>query len=64
MDGAKAFHLEQHGFLTLLGIAVITYALAALSWNLLEKPFLCMKRLFEAGKIRASELQGQLEPAA
>ena len=45
-DMAKTFHLEDHPILMPLLIAVC-YGLAALSWNLLEKPFLRLKRFFE-----------------
>ena len=48
LDAAKATHLDQYPYLTLPITAAVTYAMAALSWNLLEKPFLRLKRLFEA----------------
>jgi peptidoglycan/LPS O-acetylase OafA/YrhL len=48
LDAAKATHLDQYPYLTLPVTAAVTYAMAALSWNLLEKPFLRLKRLFEA----------------
>jgi peptidoglycan/LPS O-acetylase OafA/YrhL len=51
LDGAKSFHLDQHPFLALPLTAAATYATAALSWNLLEKPFLRLKRFFEARPI-------------
>lgn len=47
LDAAKTFHLDQHPFLALPITTVATYALATLSWNLLEKPFLKLKRFFE-----------------
>jgi len=47
LDAAKSFHLDQHGFLALPITTAATYATAALSWNLLEKPFLKLKRFFE-----------------
>jgi peptidoglycan/LPS O-acetylase OafA/YrhL len=47
LDAAKAFHLENHQFLALPFTAAATYALATLSWNLLEKPALRLKRFFE-----------------
>jgi len=46
LDAAKAFHLDQHPFLALPITVITTYAMAALSWNLLEKPFLRLKRFF------------------
>jgi peptidoglycan/LPS O-acetylase OafA/YrhL len=46
-DAAKSLHLDQHPFLVLPITAAATYALAALSWHLLEKPFLKLKRFFQ-----------------
>jgi peptidoglycan/LPS O-acetylase OafA/YrhL len=46
-DAALSLHLDHHPALMLLITAVATYALAILSWNLLEKPFLRLKRYFE-----------------
>jgi peptidoglycan/LPS O-acetylase OafA/YrhL len=48
LDGAKTFHLDNHQFLALPVTTAAAYAMAALSWNLLEKPFLKLKRFFEA----------------
>ncbi|MDR3575464.1 MAG: hypothetical protein P4L50_16510, partial [Anaerolineaceae bacterium] len=46
----KAFKLEKYPFF-LFSIAVVTtYALAALYWNLLEKPFLRLNRLFDGAE--------------
>src|SRR6202050_1609731 len=42
----QALHLDRSPFLPLPVIFVASYALAALSWNLLEKPFLKLKRFF------------------
>jgi len=52
LDAAKAFHLDKYGLLALPITAVITYAMAALSWSFLEKPVLSLKRYFENGMIR------------
>jgi peptidoglycan/LPS O-acetylase OafA/YrhL len=46
LDVAKGFQLYQHPFLIFPVTAACTFGLAALSWNLLEKPFLRMKRFF------------------
>jgi len=48
----QALHLDRHPFLPLPVILVTSYAMAALSWNLLEKPFLRLKRFFEAQPVR------------
>ncbi len=42
----QALHLDQHPYLPLPTIFVMSFALAALSWSLLEKPFLNLKRFF------------------
>jgi peptidoglycan/LPS O-acetylase OafA/YrhL len=47
LDAVKAFHLDQHQFLALPFTIAATYGMATLSWNLLEKPFLRLKRFFE-----------------
>jgi len=39
--------LDKHEFLALPLTTAATYAMAALSWNLLEKPFLKLKRYFD-----------------
>jgi peptidoglycan/LPS O-acetylase OafA/YrhL len=44
----QAFHLDRHPLLELLIILGAGYGMAILSWNLLEKPFLNLKRFFEA----------------
>jgi peptidoglycan/LPS O-acetylase OafA/YrhL len=47
LDAVRAFNLEQHPLVAFLATTAMTYAMAALSWNLLERPFLRLKRLFE-----------------
>jgi peptidoglycan/LPS O-acetylase OafA/YrhL len=44
----QAFHLDQNSYLPLPVIFVASFALAVLSWNVLEKPFLKLKRYFES----------------
>jgi len=46
-DAAQSFHLDGHPFLTLMIGLAASYALATLSWNLLEKPILSLKRFFD-----------------
>jgi peptidoglycan/LPS O-acetylase OafA/YrhL len=51
----EALHLDRHRFVPLPFIFVTSFALAALSWNLLEKPSLNLKRFFESKPVeRAS----------
>lgn len=47
LDAAKTFHLDKHQFLALPLTTAATYAMAATSWNVLEKPILKLKRFFE-----------------
>jgi peptidoglycan/LPS O-acetylase OafA/YrhL len=51
LDAEKAFHLDQHPFLALPITTAATYVMASLSWRILEKPFLRLKRFFEAKKV-------------
>jgi peptidoglycan/LPS O-acetylase OafA/YrhL len=46
-DLARTFHLDRAPFLVMPVLLVACYVTAALSWNLLEKPFLKLKRFFE-----------------
>jgi peptidoglycan/LPS O-acetylase OafA/YrhL len=64
LDAAKTFHLDRYEFLALPITVATTYALAALSWNLLEKPFLGLKRFFEAGTVHSDEAAGALAKVA
>jgi peptidoglycan/LPS O-acetylase OafA/YrhL len=47
LDMAKLCHFDRHPLALLLITLVAAYALAALSWNVLEKPFLRLKRFFQ-----------------
>lgn len=58
LDAAKAFHLDKHQFLALPVTVAATYAMAAISWNLLEKPILKLKRFFEPKFVRPGEVGG------
>jgi peptidoglycan/LPS O-acetylase OafA/YrhL len=44
----QTLHLDRSPFLPLPIIFITSYTIAALSWNLLEKPFLNLKRFFES----------------
>jgi peptidoglycan/LPS O-acetylase OafA/YrhL len=48
LDAAKSFHLDRHPVLALPITTAATYALAILSWRLMEQPFLRLRRFFEA----------------
>jgi peptidoglycan/LPS O-acetylase OafA/YrhL len=48
MDMAQSFHLDQHPLAALPVSFVAAFALALLSWNILEKPFLTLKRFFKS----------------
>jgi peptidoglycan/LPS O-acetylase OafA/YrhL len=64
LDAARAFRVGGSGSLILLiAAAAVTYALAIASWNLLEKPFLRLKRFFEAGIVRQARLGDPLKDA-
>jgi peptidoglycan/LPS O-acetylase OafA/YrhL len=54
-DAAKAFHLDRHPLLALPLTVALTYALAALSRNFLEKPFLRLKRYFESNPVEVEQ---------
>jgi peptidoglycan/LPS O-acetylase OafA/YrhL len=48
----QALRLDRYPFLVVPVILLTSYALAALSWHLLEKPFLWLKRFFESRPVR------------
>jgi peptidoglycan/LPS O-acetylase OafA/YrhL len=57
----QVLRLDRNRYLPLPIILVASYALAALSWNLLEKPFLRLKRFFDSkpfGTDRANSASG------
>lgn len=47
LDVVKVSHLEKYPFLAFSITIATTYSMAILSWNLLEKPFLRLKRFFD-----------------
>jgi peptidoglycan/LPS O-acetylase OafA/YrhL len=60
LDVVKVLHLEKHPFPSLALTTGATYALAVASWSFLEKPFLKLKRNFEAKKIHADHAPAEL----
>jgi peptidoglycan/LPS O-acetylase OafA/YrhL len=48
----QALRLDRYPFLVVPVILLTSYALATLSWHLLEKPFLGLKRFFESRPVR------------
>lgn len=46
-DMAQTFRLDRHPLLALPVVLLTCYAIAAFSWNVLEKPLLRLKRFFE-----------------
>ena len=47
LDVVKALHLESHAAGQFPITVAATYAMATMSWNVLEKPILRLKRFFE-----------------
>jgi peptidoglycan/LPS O-acetylase OafA/YrhL len=64
LDVAKAFHLDKHQLLALPVTTAATYAMATLSWNLLEKPALRLKRFFEPRTGTPDQVNGELTSVA
>jgi peptidoglycan/LPS O-acetylase OafA/YrhL len=64
LDAVKAFHLDRHPFLALSLATAATYVLASLSWLILEKPFLRLKRFFEEKRSDLSPIGDGLVRAA
>jgi peptidoglycan/LPS O-acetylase OafA/YrhL len=60
LDVVKEFHLDKHPFLALPLTAAATYAAATMSWFLLEKPILKLKRFFETGKTHPGQADSGL----
>jgi peptidoglycan/LPS O-acetylase OafA/YrhL len=64
LDVVKAFHLDQHQYLAFPITAAATYLMAILSWNVLEKPFLRLKRFFDQSNGEPGRPVGELVRAA
>lgn len=63
-DGALSLHLDKHPAIVLPATALVTYLLATLSWFLLEKPCLRLKRFFEVRRPAAVKLEEATVSAA
>jgi peptidoglycan/LPS O-acetylase OafA/YrhL len=55
----QTFRLDRYPFLVMPIILLASYATAALSWNLLEKPFLQLKRFFESKPVHKDRSDNQ-----
>jgi peptidoglycan/LPS O-acetylase OafA/YrhL len=62
-DIAKTFHVDRHPLLALPLLLAACYAMAASSWNLLEKPFLRLKPSYVLSAFRRT-LPVRLKPDA
>lgn len=64
LDAVKAFHLDRHPLIAFSAAIILTYALAILSWNFLEKPFLRLKGRF-TGTVASQKhvTDGMVKPA-
>jgi peptidoglycan/LPS O-acetylase OafA/YrhL len=60
LDAAKTLHLDRHQVLALPITAAVTYAMATISWNLLEKPVLRLKPFFEPSTIHTGTADNAL----
>jgi peptidoglycan/LPS O-acetylase OafA/YrhL len=60
LDAAKTLHLDNHQFLAFPITAAATYAIATLSWNLMEKPILRLKRFFKPKSGNRGQVNGKL----
>jgi peptidoglycan/LPS O-acetylase OafA/YrhL len=64
LDAPKMFHLDRHPFLALPITTAATFVMASLSWMILEKPFLRLKRFFEAKRVYQTPTVDELVGAA
>jgi peptidoglycan/LPS O-acetylase OafA/YrhL len=64
IDAAKSFHLSAHPAIVLAVTGATTYLMATLSWNLIEKPALRLKRFFEVEQIMPSGPEAALARAS
>jgi peptidoglycan/LPS O-acetylase OafA/YrhL len=64
IDAAQSLHLDEHPILVLLVGAVSSFLLATISWNVLEKPLLRLKRFFEWKPVVPVQQDQFLAPAS
>lgn len=62
-DIVKVFHFERTPFLAFGFTVIVTYAMAALSWNVLEKPFLKLKKYFNGSEVPNSRVAAEARGA-
>jgi peptidoglycan/LPS O-acetylase OafA/YrhL len=60
LDFVKTFDLGKHAILAFPITAAATYAIAALSWIVLERRFLRLKRFFETKAVHPDSASGEL----
>ena len=60
LDVVKTFDLGKHAILAFPITAAATYAIAALSWIVLERRFLRLKRFFETKAVHPDSASGEL----
>jgi peptidoglycan/LPS O-acetylase OafA/YrhL len=60
IDAVKSLHLNGHPVIVLAVTGATTYLMATLSWNLLEKPALRLKRFFEVERGMPSRSEAAL----
>ncbi len=63
LDAVKALHLESHAVMFPIAVTA-TYAMATLSWNVIEKPILRLKRFFDDRTTSQDEASKRLELVA
>ncbi len=62
MDMAQSFHLDKSPLVAVSASFAAAFALALLSWNVLEKPFLAWKRFFKSTPSPQDSLDGRGMP--
>jgi peptidoglycan/LPS O-acetylase OafA/YrhL len=64
IDAVQSLHLDRHPVVILPLTALATYLLATISWNVLEKPCLRLKRFFELNRRANAKAEPALAEAA